>query len=260
MSFYTTKPVKYLRVPSRLYSLPFADSIVTFVNHLFTPGETANSERDTLALRQMRHKHNNAYPVISLCKHVKGDINLDVSRVYSHELKFLRFNGFSGLSNANLTADTYILFDEDIGGGYGISCIKNYLRDFKHVNAIEETTIRFDPKYEELLDLKDFIYKFDNTSGLVILQEGAEFTERVSYIERQDILEKFASIKPEYTERFAKIFWLISWYYHSQYYNKNHVERCITELLNLGYDVKELIEFQYSYDFTSKLYDVLKSN
>jgi hypothetical protein len=99
MSFYTTKPVKYLRVPSQLYALDFADTVVSIANHVFAPAQTANSERDVLALRKARHKHHNA-PVISLCKHAPGDLNYDISRVYDEDLNFLRFSGFKELSRA----------------------------------------------------------------------------------------------------------------------------------------------------------------
>ena len=257
MSFYTTKPVKYLRVPSQLYALDFADTIVSIANHVFAPFQTANSERDVLALRKARHKHHNA-PVISLCKHAPGDLNFDISRVYDEDLNFLRFSGFKELSRATFASNTYILFDEDIGGGYGVKCLKQYFRDFQKANIIEETTIRFDPKFEEVLDLKDFIYKFDKTSGLVMENKITEGTKRVAYIECFNILEKFASIKPEYVEKVAIMFWIISAYYHKEFCNASRYKECIEWLESYQFDIKIIEEIKDSFTLMTTCFDILR--
>lgn len=230
----TTKPVICLRAPQSLVSfLKEIEAYETFLR-IFNIKELTLEEDEIKKFSKILDK---GLPVISLAKHLKGDYNFNYSRCY--DFNTLQFMNHVTSPETILTESPVlftlrnckaILFDEDIGGGYLIAKLTSLFYQNYGVEVVPETFVKFDPKTEEVLDLKDFIYQFSSSSGLVVYN-GYEDTVRVPYMINTEILEKFASINPVYLDNFGTFCWALSFLYH--YYktnNQTYMMDCYTQL------------------------------
>lgn len=250
----TTKPVICLRTSTKLELFLRIIGAYDTILRIFN---VKNLYREEDELEQFTKLLDNGIPVVSLAKHLKGDVNLNFSRCYDlNTLSFIQHTQSPEDLQAQFADFKFkncqvILFDEDIGGGYLISKLVKSFADDYNVEAIPKTFVKFDPKIEEVLDLKDFIYKSSDSSGLVIKDKGR--IERVPYMMNTDILEKFASIRPVYLDNFGSFCWVLSFLYH--YYmsnNQTYMLDCYTQLTKvyqwkLPTDTESMVEFCLEY-------------
>lgn len=250
----TNKPVVYLRsteaINSFLKSLDAYETILRIFNVRKTITEESEEKQFASLLGQ-------GLPVISLAKHLSGDYNFSYSRCYDLDtlqyVEHIRSPETTSdlLSNFKLRNQTVILFDEDIGGGYLIEKLKNSLRTTNGITVDVQTFVKFDPKFEEVLDLKDFIYKYSDSSGLVIKDNEQIF--RVPYMLNTNILEKFASIRPTYLDNFGAFCWVLSYLYHINVtHNQTYQYDCYRQLIkvyqwNLPINTESMKEFCLEY-------------
>ena len=229
----TTKPVVCLRAPLRLELFLRIIGAYDTILRIFNVKEMYSEEKEIEQFSKIMNKN---IPVVSLAKHLKGDYNLNFSRCYDYNtLAFVQHtqspedNLRSQFADFNYRNRQVIIFDEDIGGGYLMSkLVKSFAEDY-NIEAIPQTFVKFDPKIEEVLDLKDFIYQSSDSSGLVVRDKGR--ISRVPYMMNTDILEKFASIRPVYLDNFGSFCWVLSFLYH--YYmsnNQTYMMDCYTQL------------------------------
>jgi hypothetical protein len=228
----TTKPVICLRASTVLVNFLKQLQIDETILRIFNVKKFTLEEDESLKFSEIMSR---GLPVVSLAKHLKGDYNLNFSRCYNYyNLEFLDHiqspdTITEQLKTFQLTNCQVILFDEDIGGGYLIKKLTKMFNDSYGVEVIPETFVKFDPKFEEVLDLKDFIYQYSSSSGLVVNSKGR--VHRVPYMMNIDILEKFASIRPVYLDNFGVFCWVLSFLYH--YYvtnNQTYMLDCYTQL------------------------------
>jgi len=148
---------------------------------------------------------------ISLDKYIKGDYNLDISRLfqiscYQKKPKFLTSINKPIYEQINeIPSGDYTLFDDDSTSGFTLSHIKDILTDRK-INVINtETLISSLLKSDELLydviDARDFDI-FNKKGGLVVDVHG-HFITRVPYIFPLVNLTTRANIKPEHQVGFS---------------------------------------------------------
>lgn len=227
----TTKPVICLRASKALVSFLKEMEVYETILRIFNVKELMLEEDEVKKFSKVMDK---GLPVISLAKHLKGDYNYNYSRCYN--LKTLQFmNHVTSPEALNEPPVPFthrncevILFDEDIGNGYLISKLSRIFQNNYDVTIIPGTFVQFDSKTQEVLDLKDFIYQFSPSSGLVVNNAGPE---RVPYMLRQDILEKFASINPMYLDNFGTYCWVLSFLYHyHKTNNQTYMMDCYTQL------------------------------
>lgn len=253
----TTKPVVCLRASESLVSFLEEMEVYDTILNIFNVKKLVLEEEEVKKFSEIMNK---GLPVISLAKHLKGDFNLSYSRCYNaRTLTFLNHITSPEISEDSIPSfntlprhTQVILFDEDIGGGYLIKKLTRIFREDYSVELIPETFVKFDPKFQEVLDLKDFIYKFSDTSGLVV-DNGNSFPYRVPYMITPEVLEKFASIAAVYLDNFGTYCWVLSFLYH--YYktnNQTYMLDCYTQLTkvykwNLPTNTESMKEFCHQY-------------
>lgn len=229
---YTTVPVTTIRMNYELHGFLMQQGVAEQFFQFF--GRQVEFVFEELEQRKF-YKHFKPTcdaPVISLAKHIPSDYNLDLSRAYTVDGKFIGFfSSGTGLTleeavrNLQIKEKQVIIFDEDIGGGYLISLLQKELKETYGIESRVETFLRFDPHKEDILDLKDFIYKYSDTSGLVVKTEHG--FERVPYMLSSDLFCKFTPFTFKYAWEVQEFFWKLSLAYHRHItFNKTYEADC----------------------------------
>lgn len=243
-SLYTTKKVTHIRINDNLLDFLSKTQNLYILDEVFGPSFKLVYEEDENNFLQKSIARKMGIPIVSLAKHVPADYNFDLSRLYDMQGNFRGFTSTTKgsfdeqVDSVNETEDIF-LFDEDIGSGYLIELLIKRFQIKKGIRAIPLTYLKFDPKTEEVIDLKDFIYKYSDTAGLVVSEapEGLEELDvhRVPYMINKEILIKFASIKPVFAQEIQKVFWRLSLQYHqTMTFNKTYIADCELQLKKLG--------------------------
>lgn len=253
----TKKPVIYLRSSVKLDSFLKQIYVYNTILNIFKVTKTHTEEEELLVFKDILQ---DTRPVISLAKHLIGDFNLRYSRCFDYPtLTFLtHVNSPEATEQNSLFYKTFqhrncevILFDEDVGSGYLVNKLSKEFKQSFGVETEIKTFINFDPKTQEVLDLKDFIYQYSDTSGLVV-RAGQE-SIRVPYMINQDVLEKFASIRPVFLDNFGTFCWALSFLYHYHVTkNKTYQLDCFTQLQkvykwNTIYNTELMLKFCQEY-------------
>lgn len=235
-STYLTFPVTTLRINFQLHAFlcehDYYDRLRKYFGKqfklVFEDAEKINFDKN--------FKPSCKHPVISLAKHIPADYNLNLSRTYTTEGRFLGFFSCpTGLTleeavhDLQITEKEVIIFDEDIGGGYLISLLQKELKNEYGIDSTVETFLRFDPTIEDILDLKDFIYKYSDTSGLVI--QSPRGLERIPYMISPKILCQFTPARFKYAWELQQFFWEMSRDYHKYVsFNRTYEADCCRQL------------------------------
>ena len=151
--------------------------------------------------------------IISLDKFVKGDFNIDTSRLFEISSYQRKANGMISLSRSleeqikTIPQGTYDLVDDDSVSGYTIEKIKNLLA--KHNIKINDTKMLIQDYLKDgeclldVVDARDFLINKENSQGLVVKKINKN-NGRVPYIFPEVNLTTRATIAPTYQIPFSK--------------------------------------------------------
>lgn len=143
---------------------------------------------------------------ISLDKYIKGQYNLDVSRVFN-----LSDSQMKAFDMTSLKADfdiqikdipecCYTLIDDDTVSGFTINFIRDLLKRYNiEINNIEILTsqiLKEDESLYDIIDARDFM--FNQKIGGLVVQSFNGKNIRVPYVAPIVNLTSRASVKPEY--------------------------------------------------------------
>lgn len=208
-NIFTIKPTQkklYLRISKELDHIVDYRKAVEEVANIFAPYfsevEVVFASEQSKIVNKLRSIH----PVVSLDKEIKGNYNLDISRVYSvtYGEYVKHFESQDNAANIPHGLEV-ILYDHDVVKGYQINKVKNDLeRNGCKVHVF--TFIKADKNTEEVLDLRDFLldsesyYPNDVSAGLLVNKYNAQGTSqhyRVSYLHSCVLFKERTSIPNE---------------------------------------------------------------
>lgn len=142
---------------------------------------------------QLKKVKKSKHKTISLDKYYKGDINLNLSRIF--ELSGSQFKNADFLLKNHKKIDNkekYRIIDDDIITGRSIKYIKDKL-SLKISNKLGLNSYYYDNNLYDIIDLRDFIFNFKN-GGLLVKWKNDLF--RVPYIYPFVNLEARMKLKP----------------------------------------------------------------
>ena len=151
--------------------------------------------------------------IISLDKFVKGDFNIDTSRLFEISSYQRKANGMISLSRSleeqikTIPQGTYDLVDDDSVSGYTIEKIKNLLAKhnikINHTKMLIQDYLKDEECLLDVVDARDFLINKENSQGLVVKKINKN-SGRVPYIFPEVNLTTRATIAPAYQIPFSK--------------------------------------------------------
>lgn len=151
--------------------------------------------------------------IISLDKFVKGDFNIDTSRLFEISSYQKKANGMISLTRSleeqikKIPQGTYNLVDDDSVSGYTIEKIKDFLLQYGiKINKTEMLIQDYLTENEYLLDVvdaRDFLVNKVNNQGLVVKKLNGD-NSRVTYLFPEVNLTTRATVEPNHQILFSR--------------------------------------------------------